>query len=143
MAKAKKVKKAKKATPYLRRLVEDERVHGHMRDAAAGIQQAYGRVSRKGGRATEDQKLYDHVREAATSARRAVVAVRTPPEPTHRGRKLVLIGLAGGGVAYGLKRARRGKLEAELSDGFADAEPASSGSGAEPSPTESKPATVG
>jgi hypothetical protein len=117
MAKAKKAKKAKKAAfPYIRRVAEDRRVHQHLRDAATGIRQAYGRASSKRGKAAEDKKLYGHLREAATSLRRATLAVREP-EPKHRGRQVLLVALAGGGAALIVKRVRREKIEAEFSNG--------------------------
>src|SRR4051794_33689364 len=106
MAKAKTAKKAKKAkatVPYIRRLVEDEHVHGHLRDAAAGIRNAYGRVSSKRGKAAEDKMLYRNLREVATSIRQATLALRRRPEPKRRGRKLLLLALAGVGAAVVVK----------------------------------------
>ena len=61
-------KKAKKAAPYVRRTLEDERVHRHLSDAAAGLSKAYRRAARQpGAKAVEDKKLYDHVRGALGS----------------------------------------------------------------------------
>jgi hypothetical protein len=86
--------KAGKAAPYVRRTLEDKRVHDHLADAAASVRKAYRRASRRGGaEAVEDKKLYDHVRGAAGSLRAAFGIVRQPePEPPkRRGRKVVLV----------------------------------------------------
>jgi hypothetical protein len=98
----KKKKKARKAAPYVRRTLEDERVHRHLSDAAEGLRKAYLRLARQpGAKAVEDKKFYDHVRAAAGSTRAALGIVRQPePEPPkRRGRKLmtvlVLVGTAG------------------------------------------------
>jgi hypothetical protein len=93
-------KKAKKAAPYLRRTLNDERVHDHLANAAAALHKAYDRASRRGGaEALEDKKLYDHVRGAAGSLRAAFGLVREPePKPKRRGRKLlVLVAVLGAG----------------------------------------------
>jgi hypothetical protein len=100
--KDKKKKKAKKAAPYVRRALEDERVHRHLSNAAAGLSKAYRRAARQpGAKAVEDKKLYDHVRGAAASLRAAlgIVSEPEPEPPKRRGRKLltvaVLVGTAG------------------------------------------------
>ena len=95
-------KKAKKAAPYVRRTLEDERVHRHLSDAAAGLSKAYRRAARQpGAKAVEDKKLYDHVRGALSSIRAALGIVGEPePEPPKRRKRkvmtvLVLAGTAG------------------------------------------------
>jgi hypothetical protein len=93
-----KTKNAKSVMPYLRRALEDEYVQGQLREAGVGLRQAYQRAASKRAQATEDRKLYGSLRRAATSTRNAVIALREPP-PKHRGRKLVIIGLAGSGAA--------------------------------------------
>jgi hypothetical protein len=93
--------KLSSAAPYLRRLVEDERVHDQLADAAARLNKAYRRAARKkkGAQAAEDKKLYAHVRGAAASLRGAAMALqrKPPPKPKRRGRKLLLAG----GLALG------------------------------------------
>jgi hypothetical protein len=98
----KKKKKAKKAAPYVRRTLEDERVHRHLSDAAAGLSKAYRRAARQpGAKAVEDKKLYDHVRGALASIRAALGIVSEPePEPPKRRKRkvmtvAVLVGMAG------------------------------------------------
>ena len=73
MIKLKDKSKKQKAAPYVRRTLEDKRVHRHVADAAASVHKAYLRASRRGGaEALEDKKLYDHVRGAAGSLRAAL-----------------------------------------------------------------------
>ena len=95
MPKTKTATLSRNAGPYVRRLLEDERVHDQLSDAAAKLRKAYRRADRKkkGGKAAEDKKLYAHLRGAATSLRGAVLALqRKPPEPRHRGRRLLAVG---------------------------------------------------
>jgi hypothetical protein len=100
--KSDKKKKAKKAAPYVRRTLEDERVHRHLSDAAGALNKAYRRAARQpGAKAVEDKKLYDHVRGAAASLRAALGVVSEPePEPPKRLKRkaftvAVLVGTAG------------------------------------------------
>ena len=100
--KSKDKKKVKKAAPYVRRTLEDERVHRHLSDAAEGLRKAYSRAARQpGAKAVEDKKLYGHVRAAATSLSAALGIVRQPePEPPKRRKRkamtvLVLVGTVG------------------------------------------------
>ena len=95
-------KKARKAAPYVRRTLEDERVHRHLSNAAAGLSKAYRRAARQpGAKAVEDRKLYDHLRGAAGSIRAAlgIVSEPEPEPPKRRVRKAitvaVLVGTAG------------------------------------------------
>jgi hypothetical protein len=97
-----KKKKAKKAAPYVRRTLEDERVHRHLSDAAAMLSKAYRRAARQpGAKAVEDKKLYDYVRGALASIRAALGIVGEPePEPPKRRKRkvmtvAVLVGTAG------------------------------------------------
>jgi hypothetical protein len=103
-----KKKQAKKAAPYLRRTLEDERVHQHIANAAAALRKAYARASRRGGATVEDKKFYEQIRESAGSLRAAVLAIGRPPqpEPKRRGRKLLIVMvLAIAGVVVAKKRA--------------------------------------
>jgi hypothetical protein len=97
-----KKKKAKKAAPYVRRTLEDERVHRHLSDAVAGLSKAYRRAAgQPGAKAVEDKKFYDHVRGALASIRAALGIVGEPePEPPKRRKRkaltvAVLVGTAG------------------------------------------------
>ena len=81
-----KKKKARRAAPYVRRTLEDERVHRHLSEAAAALGKAYRRAARQpGAKAVEDKKLYANVRGAAASIRAALGIVSEPePEPPKR-----------------------------------------------------------
>ena len=106
-------KKGSSAITYARRLTEDDYVHGQLGQAADGLRKAYGRASRRKGKAAEDKKLYANLRQSATSIRRALLALqRKPPEPKHRGRKLALVALAGGGAAVAMSERRRSQIAA-------------------------------
>ncbi|HEX6619140.1 MAG TPA: hypothetical protein VF024_05760 [Solirubrobacteraceae bacterium] len=103
----KKKKKAKKAAPYVRRTLEDERVHRHLSDAAAGLSKAYRRAARQpGAKAIEDKKLYDHVRGALASIRAALGIVSEPePEPPRRRvRKAMTIAVLAGTAGFAVKK---------------------------------------
>jgi hypothetical protein len=109
----KKKKKARKAAPYVRRTLEDERVHRHLSDAAAGLSKAYRRAARQpGAKAVEDKKLYDHVRGALASIRAALGIVSEPePEPPKRRKRkaltvAVLVGTAGFAAKKAVSRRR-------------------------------------
>jgi hypothetical protein len=108
MKKSKKTKN-EKAAPYVRRALEDERVHNHVANAAAAARRAYDRAARqRGAKAVEDKKVYDHVRTAAGSARAAILAVRRPPPPPpkRRGRKLMLVVLVAAAAVVVAKRVK-------------------------------------
>jgi hypothetical protein len=108
-----KKKKAKKAAPYVRRTLQDERVHKHLSDAAEGLRKAYSRAARQpGAKAVEDKKLYAHVRGALASLRAALGIVREPePEPPKRlKRKAFTVAVLVGTAGFAAKRiaSRRG-----------------------------------
>jgi hypothetical protein len=112
-----KKKKGKKAAPYVRRTLEDERVHRHLSNAAAGLSKAYRRAARQpGAKAVEDKKLYEHLRGAASSMRAALGIVSEPePEPPKRlKRKAMTVAVLGGTAGFAAKKviARRGGDEA-------------------------------
>jgi hypothetical protein len=109
----KKKKKAKKAAPYVRRMLEDERVHRHLSDAAAALSKAYRRAARQpGAKAVEDKKFYDYVRGALASIRAALGIVSEPePEPPKRlKRKAFTVAVLVGTAGFAAKKiiARRG-----------------------------------
>jgi hypothetical protein len=98
-----KSKHTKKTTAlYLRRLLEDERIHAHVADASARLRKAYRRAAgQPGAKAAEDRQIYDHVREAVASLGAAArILRRAPPQkPKRRARTpLLLAVLAVGGV---------------------------------------------
>jgi hypothetical protein len=114
-------KKARKAAPYVRRTLEDERVHRHLSDAAAGLSKAYRRAARQpGAKAVEDKKLYDHLRGAAGSIRAAlgIVSEPEPEPPKRRVRKAITVAVLVGtaGLAAKKFRSRGGDGERDYSD---------------------------
>ena len=114
-------KKARKAAPYVRRTLEDERVHRHLSDAAAGLSKAYRRAARQpGAKAVEDRKLYDHLRGAAGSIRAAlgIVSEPEPEPPKRRVRKAITVAVLAGtaGLAAKKFRSRGGDGERDYSD---------------------------
>ena len=123
-----KKKKAKKAAPYVRRTLQDERVHRHLSDAAEGLRKAYSRAARQpGAKAVEDKKLYGHVRAAAASLSAALGIVRQPePEPPkRRKRKAMTVLVLVGTVGFAAKKvaARRGGDGARDYSGARPSEP--------------------
>ena len=109
----KKKKKARKAAPYVRRTLEDERVHRHLSDAAAALSKAYRRAARQpGAKAVEDKKLYDHVRGALGSIRAAlgIVSEPEPEPPKRRKRKVMTVAVLVGAAGFAAKKiaSRRG-----------------------------------
>jgi hypothetical protein len=114
-------KKARKAAPYVRRTLEDERVHRHLSNAAAGLSKAYRRAARQpGAKAVEDKKLYDHLRGAAGSIRAAlgIVSEPEPEPPKRRVRKAITVAVLVGtaGLAAKKFRSRGGDGERDYSD---------------------------
>ena len=90
---------AKSALPYVRHAFADEYVREQLREAAIGLRNAYGRAAQKRAQAVDDRKLYGSLRRAAGSIRNAAMALREPDPPKRRGRKLLVLVLAGGGAA--------------------------------------------
>ena len=101
----KKKKKARKAAPYVRRTLEDERVHRHLSDAAAALSKAYRRAARQpGAKAVEDKKLYDYVRGALGSMRAALGIVSEPEPPKRRKRKVMTVAVLVGTAGFAAKK---------------------------------------
>jgi uncharacterized membrane protein YccC len=125
----KKKKGKKKAAPYVRRALEDERVHRHLSDAAAGLSKAYRRAARQpGAKAVEDKKLYDHVRGALASLRAAlgIVSEPEPEPPKRRKRKVMTVAVLAGAAGFAAKKvvaARRGGDGARDYSGQRSSEP--------------------
>jgi hypothetical protein len=108
----------------LERLLRDEEVQGHLRTAAARLQEARARASaRRPSKAVEDKKLYRKVREAATSLTHAGRSLRAKPEPKRRGPKLVLLAAVAGGTALALKK-RGNRTESQPAQSLTDQAPA-------------------
>ena len=118
--KSKNKKKTRTVAPYVRRTLEDERVHRHLSDAAAGLSKAYRRAARQpGAKAVEVWKLYDHLRGAAGSIRAAlgIVSEPEPEPPKRRVRKAITVAVLVGtaGLAAKKFRSRGGDGERDYS----------------------------
>ena len=119
MAQAK--KKAKKAAaqartnPYLRRLAEDEDLRQNIVDAYESARKAYGRLSNgksPSKQIFDDKKLQKEIKNAAESIKDASVALREAPKKKRsRGLgKVLLVGVAGAGVALAVSEGLRKKV---------------------------------
>jgi hypothetical protein len=132
MIKIKEKSKKQKAAPYVRRTLQDKRVHNHVADAAASVHKAYRRAARRGGaEALEDKKLYDHLRGAVGSLRAALGLVSEPePKPKGRKRRIATVAVIVGIVGLVAKRKLRSSGE-----GSRDYSSARSAEPVEPAPT--------
>ncbi len=122
MAKAK--KKAQKAqaaamkaraNPYVQRIVEDEDLRENIADAYASARKAWARLSNGKSPTTQifdDKKLQKEIKNAAGSIKDASVALREAPKKKKRGGfgKVLLVGLAGAGVALAVSEGLRKRV---------------------------------
>ena len=118
---AKTSKKAQKAAisaknnPYLRRLAEDEDLRQNIVDAYESARKAYARLN-NGKSASkqifDDKKLQKEIKNAAESIKDASVALREAPKKKRSGGfgKVLLIGIAGAGVALAVSEGLRKKV---------------------------------
>jgi hypothetical protein len=121
MAKAK--KKAQKAqaaamkaraNPYVQRLWEDEDLRANITDAYASARKALDRLN-NGKSPTkqifDDKKLQKEIKNAAGSIKDASVALHEAPKKKRGGfGKVLLVGLAGAGVALAVSEGLRKKV---------------------------------
>ena len=123
MAKAK--KKAQKAqsaamsarnNPYVRRIAEDEDLRQNIVDAYESARKAYSRLSNgksPSKQIFDDKKLQKEIKNAASSVRDASVALHEAPKKKKRRGglgKLLLVGVAGAGVALAVSEGLRKKV---------------------------------
>ena len=121
MAKAsKKAQKAQKAAmtarnnPYIRRLAEDEDLRANIADAYDSARKAWARLNNGKSPTTQifdDKKFQKEVKNAAGSIKDASVALREAPK-RKRGSfgKVLLVGIAGAGVALAVSEGLRKKV---------------------------------
>ena len=113
--KAKKAAAQARANPYLRRLAEDEDLRQNIVDSYESARKAYARLS-NGKSPTkqifDDKKFQKEVKNAASSFKDASVALRESPKKKKRGGlgKVVLVGVAGAGVALAVSEGLRKKV---------------------------------
>jgi hypothetical protein len=123
MAQAKKkAQKAQKAAmkartnPYVQRIFEDEDLRANIVDAYDSARKAWSRLS-NGKSPTkqifDDKKLQKEIKNAAGSIKDASVALREAPRRKRGGGglgKLLLVGIAGAGVALAVSEGLRKKV---------------------------------
>ena len=122
MAAKKKAAQASKAAmkarynPYVQRLIDDEDLRDNVVHAYESLRAAYGRVS-NGKNTTsqifEDKKLQKQIKEASENLRDAAVALHDAPKKQRKGggfRRVLLLGIVGGGLALVLSEGLRKKV---------------------------------
>jgi hypothetical protein len=113
--KAKKAAAQARANPYLRRIVEDEDLRENIADAYESARKAYARLSNgksPSKQIFDDKKLQKEIKNAAESIKDASVALREAPKKKRSGGfgKVLLIGVAGAGVALAVSEGLRKKV---------------------------------
>jgi hypothetical protein len=96
---------ATRVGPYLQRLIDNRYAQDNLRQAAASIQAAYERASKRRVKVSRDEKLRRQVRDATRSVSEAAAALRANRKKPKRrwGRRLlVLLGLGALGAAAAL-----------------------------------------
>ena len=109
-----------KSNPYIQRLIDDQELRENVQKAIESSKSAYGRLSN--GKAphraiVDDKKLQKDLREAYEAAREASLSLTNAPKARVRkgrsiGRKLVVLGLAGGLAMAGSESLRSKVLDA-------------------------------
>jgi hypothetical protein len=100
--------------PYVRRIMEDEDLRQNITEAYASARKAYGRLS-NGKSPTkqllDDKKLQKELKSAAESIKDAGYALREPKKKKGGGvGKLLLVAVAGAGVALAVSESLRKKV---------------------------------
>jgi hypothetical protein len=107
-----------RANPYVRRLWEDEDLRANIVDAYESARKAYVRLNH-GKSPTkqifDDKKLQKEIRNAASSFKEASVSLREAPKKKKKKKrgglgKVLLIGIAGAGVALAVSEGLRKKV---------------------------------
>ena len=113
------VANAAKSNPYIRRVIEDEKLRDNVRAAYDSTRSAYGRVSNGKTSAEDlmkDKKLQRDVRQALESMRDASIALTDAPKRRARkglraGRVMMLGAVAGGVALIGNEKLRSKVLD--------------------------------
>ena len=113
--KAKKAAAQARANPYLRRIVEDEDLRDNIVEAYESARKAYARLSNgksPSKQIFDDKKLQKEIKNAAESIKDAGYALREAPKKKRKGGfgKVLLIGVAGAGVALAVSEGLRKKV---------------------------------
>ena len=113
--KAKKAAASARANPYIRRIAEDEDLRQNITDAYESARKAYARLSNgksPSKQIFDDKKLQKEIKSAAESIKDASVALREAPKKKRSGGlgKVLLVGIAGAGVALAVSEGLRKKV---------------------------------
>jgi hypothetical protein len=113
--KAKKAAASARTNPYIRRIAEDEDLRQNIADAYDSARKAYARLSNgksPSKQIFDDKKLQKEIKNAAESIKDASVALREAPKKKRSGGfgKVLLIGIAGAGVALAVSEGLRKKV---------------------------------
>ena len=113
--KAKKAAAQARANPYIRRIAEDEDLRQNIMDAYESARKAYARLNNgksPSKQIFDDKKLQKEIKNAAESIKDASVALREAPKKKRSGGfgKVLLIGIAGAGVALAVSEGLRKKV---------------------------------
>jgi hypothetical protein len=113
--KAKKAAAQARANPYIRRIAEDEDLRQNIVDAYESARKAYARLSNgksPSKQIFDDKKLQKEIKNAAESIKDASVALREAPKKKRKGGfgRILLIGVAGAGVALAVSEGLRKKV---------------------------------
>jgi hypothetical protein len=108
-----------KANPYIQRLIEDAKLRDNVRTAIDSTRSAYDRLSNGKAPAKallENKKLQNDLRDAYEAAREATIALTDAPRKKARkgfsfGRRLMVVGLAGGLALAGSEKLRSKVLD--------------------------------
>ncbi len=108
-----------KANPYIQRLIEDADLRDNVRTAIDSTKSAYGRLSNGKAPAKnllENKKLQNDLRDAFEAAREATLAISEAPRKRAKkgfgfGRKVLVVGLAGGLALAGSEKLRSKVLD--------------------------------
>jgi hypothetical protein len=99
---------SERAEPYVNRLIEDRELQRDLRDLAAALRGSYGRAEKKKqkpSRLLGDRKFKQNAQRAGESLRDATMRFRgEPPKKSHRGRKLLLVAVILGAVAFAARK---------------------------------------
>ena len=108
-----------KATPYIRRLVEDAQLRENVKTAYDSSKSAYGRITNGKGPTKallEDKKLQRDLQNAVEALRDATVALTEPPKKPKKSRgiarKLLIVAFAFGLALAGSEKLRTKVLDA-------------------------------